>query len=352
MPDSGHIAEGHADGHVKAHPAHHAFSVPGIAFFLVLILGSFGFVVYQAQHLIATNQLAAVITATLVDLANGDRRAENLVTLTVNPLLVAAAQAKANDMAEKSYFAHRSPDGRDSWSWFRDAGYTFIYAGENLAVNFTDSEDVEEAWMDSPTHRANILNGKFTEIGIATAQGTYEGKETIFVVQMFGTPSHPGAVPSTPVAVVVPEEPGEIAIATTEPEPLLETLPAPEENEAAAIVLEEAPATESSETVAVVDGAVEAESATGLSAPAPRYAGVLDFFASSPQALLRTIYIISALLIIGALAFVTEFEFKRHHTRHVAVALVLLALMGGLFVAADRVVFVPPTVGGATTAAP
>lgn len=342
------MSDGHAEGHRSAHPARHAFSVPGIALFLVLILGSLAFAVYQVRSLIESNQIAAVVTATLVDLTNGDRREEDLGTLTVSPLLVAAAQAKANDMAEKGYFAHTSPDGRDSWTWFRDAGYKFSYAGENLAVNFSDSADVEEAWMDSPTHRANILNGKFTEIGIATAKGTYKGESTVFVVQMFGTPSRL-AVATAPTPVTEPDTPPEeIAIATTEPEPFSESVPAPEENEAAIIVIDE-PTEEIA--VAPTEGAVEAESATGISAPAPRYAGVLDFFASSPEALLRTIYIISALVILLALALTTELEFKKHHARHVVAAVALLALMGGAFVAADYFVFTTPTVGGAFTAA-
>jgi hypothetical protein len=68
-------------------------------------------------------------------------------------------------------------------------GYKFLYAGENLAVNFTESRDVDQAWMDSPTHRANLLNVNFREIGMAVMEGAYKGNDTIFVVQMFGTPA-------------------------------------------------------------------------------------------------------------------------------------------------------------------
>jgi hypothetical protein len=57
-----------------------------------------------------------------------------------------------------------------------------------LAVNFVDSEDVTDAWMKSPSHRANIVNYNFTEIGVAMAKGQYKGSEAIFVVQMFGRP--------------------------------------------------------------------------------------------------------------------------------------------------------------------
>ena len=81
------------------------------------------------------------------------------------------------------------------------AGYDFSSAGENLAVNFSDSKDVIDAWMNSPEHRANILSNKFTEIGVATAMGTYEGSQVVFVVQEFGTPA---VVPAVTLALVKP----------------------------------------------------------------------------------------------------------------------------------------------------
>lgn len=334
----GHVDTGHADQAPSPRPAGHAFGLPGLFLFGLLIIGSFVFSAYFLRTLVATNQLAAVVTATLVDLTNGDRRAADIGTLTVSPVLVAAAQAKADDMAKNSYFAHTSPDGRNSWTWFRDAGYVFSYAGENLAVNFSDSDDVEKAWMKSPTHRANILNGKFTEIGIATAVGEYQGKKTTFVVQMFGTPAR-AAAPRAPVAVTEPESPEEIAIATTEPEGI------PAEGEPIVIVEEPGEAPVVTDTPA--EGAVEAEAVPGLfaSAPAPRYASLFDFFASSPEVLLRTIYIVCALVIVGLLALATELELKRHHLRHVAAALFLMALMGSLFFAADQLVFTPPVIG-------
>jgi hypothetical protein len=95
---------------------------------------------------------------------------------------------KANDMATKGYFAHTSPEGLSPWYWFKQAGYDFVYAGENLAVNFSDSAEVDKAWMNSPGHRDNILNTKYTEVGIATANGMYQGRPTTFVVQEFGRP--------------------------------------------------------------------------------------------------------------------------------------------------------------------
>jgi uncharacterized protein YkwD len=143
---------------------------------------------YLKEGFVSDGYLASIYAATLVELANQDRFNTNLAALTVNPLLVLAARQKAEDMINNGYFAHVSPEGVTPWFWMQKVGYSFDYAGENLAINFSESIDVENAWTNSPGHHANIVNGKFTEIGIATVQGKYKGKETVFVVQMFGKP--------------------------------------------------------------------------------------------------------------------------------------------------------------------
>ena len=131
---------------------------------------------------------AAVISSNIITLANVDRTQHSLMPLKVNPVLVEAATLKAQDMATKGYFAHVGPDGLDTKHWFSVVNYNYRYAGENLAVNFDESIDVENAWLNSQSHRDNILNNKFTEIGVATATGTYKGVTATFVVEMFGMP--------------------------------------------------------------------------------------------------------------------------------------------------------------------
>ncbi len=304
------------------HPARHVFSTKGLAIATLVILSAFVGTTYLARDFIGSGGLAAVVTATLVDLANSDRSEENLGNLKISPVLVEAAQAKANDMAEKGYFAHNSPEGLTSWHWFSEAGYSFSYAGENLAVNFSDSMDVENAWMKSPTHRANIMNGKFTEIGIATAVGEYKGKETVFVVQMFGTP-RAVAASGAPRPVTASETPEDIAIATTEEEPTAT-------NTLAVAVTNPVPQGEQ----------VLAESADSVT----RYAGWFESLLASPHALLRTIYILCALVILIALGFTTRMELVHHHTRHVVAAALLLIFMTGLFAVADRFVFTDPVI--------
>lgn len=137
--------------------------------------------------------LAAVVQHEIINYTNVARMQQGGLALTENPLLTAAAQRKAEDMAAKGYFAHNGPDGKEPWAWIREAGYSYRAAGENLAVRFVDSQDVIDGWMNSPTHRANIVKGVYTEIGVGVAAGTYKGAPATFVVQHFGAPLNAGA---------------------------------------------------------------------------------------------------------------------------------------------------------------
>lgn len=131
---------------------------------------------------------AAVLPAILAVETNEYRGENNVKELALSPLLAAAANMKAADMAKRSYFSHIGPDGEKPWEWIKKVGYGYTYAGENLAIQFTESRDVTNAWINSPTHRANLINEHFTETGIGTAEGIFDNKPTTFVVQFFATP--------------------------------------------------------------------------------------------------------------------------------------------------------------------
>jgi len=119
---------------------------------------------------------------------NAVRSRNGLGRLSIDPRLARAAQAKADDMAARGYFAHRTPDGRTPWDWIASAGYDFLAAAENLAVGYPSDAAVVAAWMASDGHRHNLLNQKYTDIGIGIAHGRYKGQDTVFVVQLFGKP--------------------------------------------------------------------------------------------------------------------------------------------------------------------
>jgi len=120
---------------------------------------------------------------------NAQRNQNGLGSLTKSAQLNLAATLKTNDMFADQYFEHVSPSGVGPEFWVDDAGYEYIVTGENLALgNFENDQELVQAWMDSPGHRANILNERYTEIGIAVAKGEFEGRETWITVQVFGLP--------------------------------------------------------------------------------------------------------------------------------------------------------------------
>lgn len=142
----------------------------------------------QNKNINGTRLLGDVRSGAIISFTNKERVGGGLSTLTENNILTQAANLKAKDMADKGYFAHYSPEGLSPWFWFDKAGYEYQKAGENLAVNFDDSKEIVSAWMNSPTHKENIMKDGYSEIGIGTAKGIYKGREAIFVVQLFASP--------------------------------------------------------------------------------------------------------------------------------------------------------------------
>ncbi|MDP3963159.1 MAG: CAP domain-containing protein [bacterium] len=161
---------------------------------------------------------AEVTRSTLVALTNDARVAEGLPALQENSVLQQAAELKAHDLLERGYFAHESPDGKTPWYWFLLAGYRYLYAGENLAIDFVESADVVKAWLESPGHRANIVNGNYRDIGIAVASGKFgsdpNASERVVVVQLFGN--------SVPITSSAPK-PSATPIPTPTPAPIIST---------------------------------------------------------------------------------------------------------------------------------
>lgn len=292
-----------------------------LGLFLVVIVGAFSATGLQ-QLALRSSSVAAVVSAILVDLANVDRSTHGLANLTVNPKLVAVAQAKANDMAAKGYFSHVSPDGVEPWHWFRQEGYAYTFAGENLAVDFSDSGDVERAWMNSPTHRDNILNAKFTEIGIATAQGIYQGRATTFVVQVFAVPVNTTTVTAPPEA----EESTEVAIAPSEDVQVLGTI------------------TDSADTPPAksMDVVTKPQVAATISEKTSSDIPWWGYLVSFPRDTLKYAYYFVGLLILVAFAIETGLEMRAHHTRKAIHIGALFALMAALFFVADYAFFAEP----------
>ncbi|PIR96044.1 MAG: hypothetical protein COT92_03155 [Candidatus Doudnabacteria bacterium CG10_big_fil_rev_8_21_14_0_10_42_18] len=136
------------------------------------------------------NPSAKLTSGGVVEWTNKQRELSGLKKLSFNSKLTAAAKAKVEDMFKNQYFEHISPDGKGPADLANASKYDYIRVGENLALgNYDNDQILVEAWMNSPGHRANILNEKFTEIGVYVFKGMFEGDETWLAVQEFGKPA-------------------------------------------------------------------------------------------------------------------------------------------------------------------
>lgn len=180
------LPHNHEDGQ-----QHHAHGLSVFALFLylqVFVVSAAGFYVIKLK---APQILGAVTFSAqqIIDLTNQKRAENGLPALSYNPLLAQAAAAKASNMFTENYWAHNSPSGKTPWNFITGSGYKYVYAGENLARDFSDATSVVNAWMNSPSHRENLLDKNFQEIGVAVSDGNLTGVEGILVVQEFGTPA-------------------------------------------------------------------------------------------------------------------------------------------------------------------
>lgn len=152
----------------------------------------------------STAELSTITESRMVQLTNDARVKAGLPALAVNSKLAQAAKLKGQDMLKNQYFAHISPTGVTPWFWMQKTGYAYEVAGENLAIDFLDGEDVVTAWLNSPTHKANLLHEEYTQTGIAVVSGEFQQGTSIIVVHMFGKPlvaeeAAPDPATATPV---------------------------------------------------------------------------------------------------------------------------------------------------------
>ncbi len=291
----------------------HALRMKSLLVMAALVLCIEGFFVLNAFffNTAVFRNLASVLPGVLVSLTNENREDNSLAPLSHNALLEQAAQLKANDMAAKGYFAHTSPEGHEPWYWLHQVGYNYSYAGENLAVNFVDSQDVDRAWMNSPLHRANIVNEHYTEVGIAVAQGVYKGRQAIFVAQFFGAPKRV----SRSVALQTPASTPTPAPAGTPTSPV-QQIPS----------VAEAPAPE-------VPTSQDAVRVLGSETSQPDQTSILRRVQSTPRA--TTEYVLGAFLLFVLLALtLTVFvKIQIQHPRIIAGAVAMVVLIAGLMYA-------------------
>jgi hypothetical protein len=198
-----HYFTPHEHNNYRSKLLHHSSLV---AVVLVLFVSSFFLNTVQKVNPEILGVSYAITQQELLDATNQARAAQGLAPLALNESLVQAANGKAHHMIANNYWAHFAPDGTSPWTFIRGSGYTYVFAGENLAKGFTTSGPIVDAWLNSPSHRENLLSEKYKEIGFAVVEGNLEGEETVLVVQMFGTQDVPA-----PIA-----QPQQIAVAPTD----------------------------------------------------------------------------------------------------------------------------------------
>ncbi|BDQ20040.1 CAP domain-containing protein [Rhodococcus qingshengii] len=125
---------------------------------------------------------AAITPNNLEALVNTERTKAGKQPLVTDSTLRASSCSKAEHMLSQDYWAHTSPDGVTPWTFIEKAGYRYTTAGENLAKAYPDDTSLVAAWMNSPTHRENLL-GDFKEQGICQKTGMLQGKATTVTVQ-------------------------------------------------------------------------------------------------------------------------------------------------------------------------
>ena len=273
-----------------------------------------------------TDFLASVLPGVLTELTNKDREAQALTPVTYDPKLAVAAQLAANDMAAKGYFAHNSPDGKTPWHWLQQAGYNYSYAGQNLAVNFTDSKEVNQAWLNSPTHRANIMKSQYTRVGIAVANGTYNGKEATFVVQYFATPGGaPVASAPTPASVA---EVKTVTVANRAHDSTV-AVPAAQSTGSSSGAAPAQLASEAPTTTEVLGAAFPSEAPT-ITVASAKDPSLLTRIAASPHRALLAILTVLMATVIVLLAFAIGTHLRHQYVEVIGGGLVLLAFVMAL----------------------
>jgi hypothetical protein len=159
----------------------------------------------------------------ILEAINRERSIRNLLTLNPHDALSRAAQIKSDDMISRNYFSHTDPEGNYIWPTITSQGYTpYLQLGENLAIEFYNTESLVSAWMNSPTHRANIVNEGFKDQGMGLAFGNQNQ------AQYFSAITNTfGALITSKKTTPPPPAPSPAPIAKNPPQPVAKPAPLP-----------------------------------------------------------------------------------------------------------------------------
>lgn len=299
------------------------FEELSIAILFVVVIVLFSVSAGTKLYINKTDMTAAVLPAVLVDLTNNTRQLSGELALVRNPVLDKVAQLKAEDMSNYGYFAHTSPSGLTPWHWFSEVDYSFSYAGENLAIDFTESLDVENAWIKSPTHKANILNSNFTEIGIATVEGYYNGHPTVYVVQMFAKPIFARNNVDKIIPVIKENEP----IIEKKTEDIEVVSNSGVKGESVVLVQELETITDTEDFISVKNISTDQEDIPVINTENKKYSTWSQRFMFLAPSYTDVIYRILIYIILLALILMTVIEIKRQHPKNIMYGVFLIVII-------------------------
>lgn len=199
---------------------------------LVLMIIGLGILRF-ALNLTGSASAAAIGSDSLMEKINQERANRNIPKLVTSNKLVSASTVKNNDMFSRGYFDHIDPNGHYVWPIIENQGYKpYKSLGENLAIDFSTEDGVIRAWIDSPTHRENMLKTEFIDQGLTAAYGNFQERYTSLVTSLFGS-----LALATPKAEAPPPPQTKPAV---QPAPLA-PLPQPQTQTAPEISIEKAP---------------------------------------------------------------------------------------------------------------
>lgn len=158
----------------------------GLIFLLAKVV-VVAFVVFLPTEVFVLPDVLAEEQRQIIALTNEARVDLGLPALVVAKKLNNSAQYKADDMSAKEYFAH-TKNNKTVATWLETADYKFETAGENLAVGYSTAQDIVDAWKNSPTHYANLIDKDFKDFGVGLTGGVYNGQPTVFIAQHLASP--------------------------------------------------------------------------------------------------------------------------------------------------------------------
>lgn len=192
---------------------------------LLAIKAAFAYPTYQLLSLVSG--IPVYTKEDVISETNNFRSSIGLAGLKESGVLDIAAAQKLQDMIGNQYFAHFSPAGVTPWHWFEVNKYSYTSAGENLAIGFLDAKSTVQAWSNSPSHRQNMANSGYQEIGVAVADTKIKDIDGIVVVQFFGSQAAPKAVAPKPSGLTLGFSKSTAADKTPTPKPAPKATPKP-----------------------------------------------------------------------------------------------------------------------------